>query len=61
MARAGGSPSPQVAAMNTSRFAFVSSASSRSAMSIKVGFRPFLRAALARSLASFSQLPDSLA
>ena len=35
--------------------------SSRSAMSINVGLRPFLRAALAMSPASFSQLPDSLA
>jgi len=30
-------------------------------MSIRFGFKPFLRAALAKSLASFSQLPDSLA
>ena len=61
MARAGGSPSPQVAAITMSFFTLASDASSRSAMSRSDGLKPSLRALLATSPASFSELPDSVA
>jgi hypothetical protein len=47
--------------MKTSFLAEVSADNSRSAMSMMVGLRPLLRADLARSPASFSEFPDSLA
>ena len=61
MARAGGSPSPQVAAMTISFFTLASEASSRSAISTSDGLKPSLRADFATSPASFSELPDSVA